>query len=362
MWPYWLMFLVPAALALQEAARVHPLAGHVVLPLRVPPAWWVTLLALTLLVGWRHEVGGDWFNYLRNFQDAAYNSQYAEFWNDDPGYRLLEWLALQFGWGMHAVNLMAAGFFAYGLVVFCRHLPRPWLALAVAVPYLVIILGMGYSRQGVALGCLMAGLVGLGQGRVSTFVLWTVLGATFHKSAVLLLPMAALAASHGRLFTSLWVAVVLAAAYTLLLEDSVDALRSGYLETEYQSEGALIRLTMNALPAALLLWKRQRFGVNLPQDRLWFWFAVAALGLLALYQISPSSTAVDRMGLYLLPLQLMVFAHLPEALGRPNGQGNEAWVVAVLVYYAAVEFVWLNFATHAFAWLPYRFYPLEALF
>lgn len=364
MWPYWLMFLVPAALALQEAARVHPQTGHVLLPQRVPPAWWGSLLALTLLVGWRHEVGGDWFNYLRNFQDAAYNSQYAEFWNDDPGYRLLEWLALQYGWGMHGVNLVAAGFFAHGLVVFCRHLPRPWLALAVAVPYLVIILGMGYSRQGMALGCLMAGLVGLGQGRVTTFVLWTVLGATFHKSAVLLLPMAALAASHGRLLTSLWVGVVLAAAYTLLLEDSVDALRSGYLEAEYQSEGALVRLLMNALPAALLLWRYPRFEKTLPhaRQRLWYWLAWASMLLMALYFLSPSSTAVDRVGLYLLPLQLMVFAHLPETLGRQDGQGNQGWVVAALAYYAAVEFVWLNFATHAFAWLPYRFYPLEGLF
>jgi len=25
-------------------------------------------------------------------------------------------------------------------------------------------------------------------------------------------------------------------------------------------------------------------------------------------------------------------------------------------------FVWLNFAVHAFAWVPYRFYPLEAWF
>ncbi len=360
MWPYWLMFLVPAAMAMQEVRR-HPAGLASLQRTPVPLGWTLAGLAIALLVGWRHEVGGDWFNYLRHFQDAAYNSQYAEFWNDDPGYRLLEWLALRFGWSMHGVNLIAAAVFSFGLLRFCRELPRPWLALAVAVPYLVIILGMGYSRQGVALGCLMAGLVGLGRGQLLTFVVWTVLGATFHKSAVLLLPMAALAATRNRIWATVWVGLVVALAYSLLLEDSVDALRSGYLEAEYQSEGALVRLLMNALPAAVLLVLYRKFALTLPQQRLWFWLACASMLLLGLYAVSPSSTAVDRVGLYLLPLQLMVFAHLPEVLGRPRA-ANQGWVLAVLAYYAAVEFVWLNFATHAFAWLPYRFYPLEKIF
>lgn len=207
----------------------------------------------------------------------------------------------------------------------------------------------------------MVGLVALGNADVRKFVLWTVLGATFHKSAVVLLPMAALAASQRRLFTSMWVGAVLAVAYATLLEDSVEQLQAGYLEAEYQSEGALIRLLMNALPAAVLLWKRERFAVTLPQDRLWFWFSMGAMGLLALYFVSPSSTAVDRVGLYLLPLQLMVFSYLPEVMGRRRGN-NQTWVVAVLAYYAAVEFVWLNYATHAFAWLPYRWWPVEWVF
>ena len=67
------------------------------------------------------------------------------------------------------------------------------------------------------------------------------------------------------------------------------------------------------------------------------------------------------MALYLLPLQLVVFAHLPDVLGRRGGN-NTGLTSLVLLLYGAVLFVWLNYATHAFAWLPYRFYPLEAWF
>jgi hypothetical protein len=61
----------------------------------------------------------------------------------------------------------------------------------------------------------------------------------------------------------------------------------------------------------------------------------------------------------MLPLQLVVFSHLPDVLGRRGGR-NDAVVAGVVVYYAAVLFVWLNYAGHAFAWVPYQFYPLVA--
>ena len=77
----------------------------------------------------------------------------------------------------------------------------------------------------------------------------------------------------------------------------------------------------------------------------------------AAYYYLPSSTAVDRVALYLLPLQLVVFAYLPEVAGRATTP-NKDWVWLVLGYYALVQFVWFNYATHAPWWIPYRFYPL----
>jgi hypothetical protein len=244
-----------------------------------------------------------------------------------------------------------------GLAAFCRTLPRPWLGLAVAVPYLVIVVGMGYSRQGIALGFAMLGIVALGREQTLRFVLWVALAATFHKSAVLLLPIAALTATRNRYWTAAWIAVASVVGYQLFLEESVDALYLNYVEAQYESQGAFIRLLMNALPAAILLLWRGRFRLAERDRRLWLWLAAISLGLLAMLLATSASTAVDRIALYMLPLQVMVFSHLPAAFGRSGGRNTI--VAAVLLYYAMVLFVWLNFATHAFAWLPYRFYPLE---
>lgn len=356
---YWLMFLVPAAAALFSRDRsARGLGG--LRDYRLDGLWWLIVAVLTLLIGFRLEVGGDWFNYFNYLLRVQNLDLAAVLALDDPGYHLLTWWSVKAGWGVFGLNLMGGAIFAVGLAVFCRNLPRPWLALVVAVPYLVIVVGMGYSRQAIALGFAMLGLVALGRKSTAWFVVWVVLGATVHKSAVLLLPIAALAASRNRWLTLALVGVVAAGAYGLLLEQSVDALYTNYVDAQYQSQGALIRLVMNALPAAILLGWQRRFDFSEGEVLLWCWFAIISLVLLGVLMLTPASTAVDRVALYMLPLQLVVFSQFPDVIGR-RGKRNDRQVAGVLAYYAAVQFVWLTFATHSKYWLPYRFYPLELL-
>jgi hypothetical protein len=82
------------------------------------------------------------------------------------------------------------------------------------------------------------------------------------------------------------------------------------------------------------------------------------LGLLVVLFVSPSSTAVDPVALYMQPLQMVVFTRLPDVMGR-RGLNNQGWAAMVVAYYATVLFVWLHYSTHAQYWLPYRFYPFE---
>lgn len=351
---YWLMFLVPACASVMAATQPRP-AGR-----QLELSWLLVGALLALLIGLRYQVGGDWFSYENHYFNMVGAPLLEALENNDPGYYLLIWLSTQVNGGVYLVNMVFGALFSWGLVVFCRQQPRPWLALAVAVPYMVMVLAMGYSRQGVALGLAMLGLVGLARRNNLQFVLLVALAATFHKSAVLLVPLAVLAEPRGRLWTGLWVGITGVLLYWVLLADSVDTLMAGYVEAQYQSEGAAVRIAMNALPAALLLLLRKRVKWQQVAERnMWTMLALAALAAVVALLVSPSSTAVDRVALYLIPLQLFVFARLPDLLG--HGRDRRHWVVAVVLYYAAVLFVWLNFASHAHSWLPYRFYPLESL-
>lgn len=354
---YWTLFLMPFLAALGGGDRTTS-AG------RKAPAsiyWLLFGTAIFVAIGFRYQVGGDWFNYLRHFDDMGRAGFWDVLFQSDPGYKLLNWIAAALDWGIFGVNAAAALIFSIGLLAFCRNLPRPWLGAAVAVPYLVIVVAMGYTRQGVALGFAMLGLLALERGSTKWFVIWVILGATFHRSALLLLPIGALAATKNRIWAAMWIGAVGLVGYQALLERDVEALYENYVERQYRSEGALLRLLMNGFAAGILLSMGKRFRLSASSALLWRWFAVLALLLLLAYFAAPtSSAALDRLGLYLLPLQVMVFAHLPDAMGKRNGS-KSAWVAMVLLYYALVLFVWLTFGRNAYAWLPYQIYLFGVL-
>ncbi len=323
---------------------------------RWPFIWRASFIFLSLTIGLRHEVGGDWFTYLEMLDIYNDTAGASDLRFEDPAFVFLNRLAAHLGQGIYLVNLLCAFIFSWGLLVFCRALPRAWLALAVAVPYLVTVVAMGYTRQGVAIGIAMVAMTALGQGSTLRFVMWIALAATFHKSAIILVPLAILANTKRRIFTLLWVGLASIVLFILMVQEALSFLMGGYLEGAMQSSGAAIRLAMNAVPAALFLLFRKRFELSPEQHSFWSWMSWSALLLLVVLKFSPSSTAVDRIALYWIPLQLFVLSRLPNALGRRDGK-NAGWVYAVVGYSATVHFVWLFYADTAFAWLPYQFYP-----
>ena len=356
MWPYWFLFSVPVWLAVKhlrpEANPARRWGGR----------WRVVFVLLVLMIGLRHEVGGDWNSYVEHVEMVKNVSlQEALSASKDPAASLVNWLAAETGLGIYFVNTVCAALFALGLLAFCRAQPRPWLALVVAMPYLVTVVAMGYTRQGTALGLAMLGLVALADRKTLRFVMLVALAAAFHKSAVILMPLAILAGTKRKIWTVIWVALSTVLFYLLLLADTVELLQKNYIEAEYQSEGAALRLAMNAMPAVLFLLFRSKFVMPQADRVFWTWMSLGALGFVILLAVSPSSTAVDRLALYWIPLQLFVLSRLPNAIGKPNGF-NSKWVYWVVAYSATVLFVWLFFATHAVYWLPYQFYPLVWLF
>lgn len=346
MWLYWLLFVLPLAGVHQQVRTGNQ---------RI--AWLFLMTLLTLCIGLRDRVGGDWNNYLRQFETIRYFRFSEVLTLEDPAYYAVNWIIAGADLSILWVNLICAVIFCIGVHRFCRGQPLPWLALTVAIPYLLIVVGMGYTRQAAALGFSLIGLTVLAREQNRQFVVWVLLGALFHKSAVLLLPIAALSATRDRLWTTLWISVFVGiAAYTLLL-DSAEQMWQAYVVDAYAqaSQGGAIRVLMNAVPAALLLYFRRRLFYDQREQRLWVWIAVLSLSTLPMLTVS--ATGVDRVALYFLPLQLFVFSRLPLLAATANTY--RAIVYGTVAYYALVLFVWLNFAVNSDAWLPYRNFLFE---
>jgi hypothetical protein len=311
-------------------------------------------LAMTVLIGFRYEVGGDWSTYEFMYRRAGQLEFSQALTIGDPAYQAVNWAVYQLNVEVWLVNLICAVIFVWGLFRLCRTQPAPWLGVLVGIPYMVIVIAMGYTRQAVALGILMAGMAAFLRGASPLrFAIYVIAAALFHKTAVIAFPVVALATERNRWVNLLIVIAGGVALYDAFLGDAMDNFVQNYVRAQYSSQGAAIRILMNMVPAGLLFVAGRRLDFTETEWRLWRNFSVASVISLVMLIVTPSSASVDRISLYLIPLQIAVLGRVP-LLFRSRLFGT----VVVTAYCFAVEFVWLNFAQFADLWVPYRFFPI----
>jgi len=354
------IFAAAAMLWQDERTRAaYPQAGEPVLGTqRRSTMPFFTGLFLLLIIGLRYRVGGDWANYAQAYSEIAYLDwgQALAVSQQEVGYTLINWVSARIGGGMWLVNLLSAIPFTIGLIRLSRLLGNPALALAIATPFLIIVVGMGYTRQAAALGCLMIGIVELVERKsLRRFIAYVLLGALFHRTILIFIPLVLLARTRTLLTLLGLAALSLPVAYFVLVRVSADRYTSGYLHAELDAQGALVRVAMNLLPALLLLFSGNRLFRSAEERDVWRTFALLAIAAAAALMLIESSVIVDRLSIYLIPLQLFVYTRIAEQASSSPSSGLIARGL-VLLYSATVMFVWLNYAANAWGWVPYRSY------
>lgn len=352
---YWLLFILPII--------------GVVIPLRLSEniqalIWIVSAILLTLIIGTRYEVGGDWNSYLahlarassRDFISAASN-------NAELGYGALNWISAKLGMGIYGVNTFCGAILVFGTALFCRRQPIPWLAWLIATPYLLVVVGMGYTRQSAALGFLLLGLVALENKKVWRYFLLILAGYFFHKTVLLMAPLGILVWRRNRLLSVLIAgAALILIVIALFLPHYLSELwenivlkyqnYSSYDNTLYRSSGALPRVLMNAIPSflflSLLLFKRWPKS----SDNQMLWAAIAIASIASLYFVGHISTAIDRINIYFIPIQLYVWSRLPLVIS--DRMTRTLVIVSIIFVYGISFLVWLNWADNSGNWIPYN--------
>jgi hypothetical protein len=312
-------------------------------------------IILTIFIGLRYKVGGDWLTYQFMFRQAGPVDFLKTLSMGDPAYQAVNWASYQIGAGIWLVNSVCAAVFVWGLFRFCRTQPAPWLAVLLAIPYMVIVVAMGYTRQAVALGILMAGIAAfLRSASLPRFAIYVVAAALFHKTAVVVFPLVALGTQRNRLTNFLLVTAGGVLLYDVFLGDAMDNFVRNYVSAQYSSQGAFIRLLMNAVAAAAYWIVGRYLNFNVLEAKVWRNFSIASVICLGLLMVVPSSTAIDRVSLYLLPLQIAVIGRLPLIF-----KSRFFIIFVIIIYCFAIEFIWLNFGQFSKLWVPYRFYNLN---
>jgi hypothetical protein len=343
---YWAILILPALLGLSPVKADHNLKTLILLMFG---------LMLIILIGFRHEVGGDWFRYLEITNKINIGEFNLAQESGGIGYQSVQWVSVNYLNGVYATNLICAIFFVFGLVRFCQNLPIPWLALFVSTPFLIVVVSMGYTRQAAAIGFLMWGLVDLMNGKRIPFVVSVLIASLFHITAVVMLPIALLYRKRKMSFIhffgiSLLILLLVFILFSIFYEQLNHMIYYYITIKLHHSGGAIARVLMNFSAAVVFLFYRKQFRQKYHDEKLWFIFSM--INILLLPASFYYSTVVDRFAIYFLPLQLVIFSRVPTLIS--SKYNRTIFILGTIFIYFSALFVWLFFGRHSNTWLPYQ--------
>ncbi|MDC0333167.1 EpsG family protein [Gammaproteobacteria bacterium] len=332
--------------------------------------FFLLFLFFTIFIGLRHNIGGDYgqyrFIYGLHQEMSFFESLLPSSNSSDPGFGILNWMVHQVDpfesiyWnyfhrvgGYNILNLVCAAIFCLFFLKFAFNLPRPFLILTLSFPYLIIVVSMGYVRQGIAIAIIAQAIIMLGQSRKFWFIALVLLATSIHKSAIIFLPLVAYVSTTNKFLLAIIGVAFFGFVAFVLLASQVERLVSVYIGQEIQSRGAQMRIAL-LLPSALIYFiYKKNFLFSQNQHKIYSFFSITTL-LMFLSVISFASgfsTSLDRIALYYLPFQVMMFSYLPEIFAKKN-----AFFVTlfIIIYFLLLMTVWLVFADNNSAWVPYK--------
>ncbi|WP_247744272.1 EpsG family protein [Ruegeria sp. R14_0] len=310
-------------------------------------------MVLSLFIGLRFEVGKDWVQYNYLYEVISDEPFIQAVGVTDLGYSLINWLSYQIGFGIAGVFLFCAIVLAVGIVMFALRTPYPWIAVAATMPHIVTVMAMDHVRQATALGIILIGLAYLDRRKVWTFLACIVLAALFHRTAIILMGFGVVLVSKNRALLYPTFLAIAAIVIQYMLSDRLDIYSSRYLESEAGSRGALLRLFLNALPAAGFLVIQNRLNISPQLRKVLVLMAWAAVICFVAMPLSPSTVVVDRIGKYFLPVQIFFFSYFVTMFYGAVARAAVALLIVSYLMFTQVYWLAKSDLAQNF-WVPYK--------
>lgn len=340
--PYYFYFIITALFSLKPFKFDQTLERY---------AWVYAITFGAFFIGLRHEVGGDWLNYIAGLQylDRAPASVWLDFQRFDPGYQVLQYLVSKIGLGIYGINIVCGFIVMLCLAFFAKKQPYPWITMLVAIPFFIIGINMGTVRQGLALSLSLVALTQLNKSSVK-FIGWILFAFLFHKSVIVMAGLVILKKINFKLILFL---LVFAYPFFLLvinIEAIEILIRAYFIKPDYQSDGAIYRIAVSIVPALASFIYFKELRSKFSDSWIYTYIAIATFALL--FFLESYSTLADRLAYYTIPLQLAIWPRIISI--QTNALLKEFITISIILGYFFMLFVWLNFANHSWAWIPYQ--------
>ena len=177
---YWTLVLIPAIAALNERISKARAKKKLILCL---------FMSIMFVIMAFRTTGGDFFIYNKMFEEVLYGRPLLDYVTvTEPIYGFLNWVSAELGWHIYGVNAFCALIFLYCLYRVIIQERLPIFFFAISITYFIIVVGIGYTRQGVAIALIMMAISYLRQDQIYRFIIAVLLAAGFHTSALIDFP------------------------------------------------------------------------------------------------------------------------------------------------------------------------------
>ena len=316
--------------------------------------WIFSIFFLSIFIGLRFEIGGDWDiykNFFLHFNDKNNELNFSDYLNHGVIFVFINKIAYYLGIQFVGVNLLLALIFMHSLSNFIKDSDNRWLALAISVPIIILILAMGYMRQGLAFAFSLYLIKNLENKKLSLAYIYLIFAILSHISAITLSIFILLYVIYYRKYFQLVALILIPTFFALLFFDKFSHLFYFYVGSGQHmlALGSVPRSLLLVIVAALFFILKNKY-LDMTNYQFFFYKWMSYLIIIMFPFAVIASVATDRMLLYLysLKLALISFAKLK------NVKINIIIFILVSIYFFYL-LVWSFYGVNSLSWLPYNF-------
>jgi hypothetical protein len=349
--PYYTIFLIPVLFAIFYVNKKNNINIFF---------WIINSLLLFVFIGFRYGIN-DWFLYESMFENIHrtnnINEAIKKIGQGDIGFILLNYFVKSLGFEFQFLNIIIATFCIFCLTKFAYREENPWLVIVISIPIVIIIIFMGFVRQGIAFSFLLLGFLYLIEKKIIKFAITVFLATLFHKSALFFIIF--LISKYE--FKNIWKIIIIiffilifVLLYIFLKRDVFHIYFYYYLgfgKEEFGYFGAYSRIFLNLLPSIIFLIKPKFFSSNSIELRLLFFLSISVI--LLCFLVTVQTLFIDRINYYFVILQLVIYSRIYTKI---NSQKlKKIYALMLSLYSILITLIWFSFGKTSHAWLPYKF-------
>lgn len=308
--------------------------------------WIIHYFFLLILIGLRNEIGGDWINYKIDFDRTSFFST-----NIDLTFDVIKYLTKSIYNNYFLYNFLIAFIFLTPVYLLISKYELRWLIITAIFPICILLLGMGYLRQGIAFSMGLLFLSNVKNRNYLLAAIFLILSILSHKLSIIHLGVFILVfVLMFRKYLIFFILIVIALDIYFIFPEIIERNIYFYLGGGvYQfSLGALPRMAIILLACISIVYVFNRKKEDLKEEEKFF-FQLSLILIFLFQLIFISSVFADRLFLYFQVILIYFFSNL--YIYKNYKKIYFFNFIIVISYF----FVWSIFGKFSSYWLPYKF-------